>query len=690
MNTAFIFTKGIRAQGVRKLPYLTAFLPELAVTKDKAKAECIVDWGLLPTNKKARDYAAKHHLPFIALEDGFLRSLGLGVEGWPPYSVVFDDTGIYYDTTRPSRLEQLILNADTMPSEILDDAEKAIKLILDNKLSKYNHAPEYPANPNPRRPSEKKTVLVIDQTAGDMAVKYGSADENTFKHMFQTALSENPDAEIWVKTHPDVLSGKKRGYLTDISLQTGNVRVLAEDINPISLLEQADKVYCVTSQMGFEAMMMEKPVVTFGLPWYAGWGISDDRHPAVHELYAQNRRANRNMIRLFAAAYLQYSRYVNPNTGDTGTLFDVIDYLASARRLNEKLRGNLYCLGMTFWKRAVVKPFLNVPSCRPHFISSFGKLKSLTLPADAKILAWGADNEDVTAFARQHNLPLLRMEDGFVRSVGLGSNLVPPLSLVTDDMGIYFNPNTLSRLEHILQNQTFSQKDFQTASYLQRVLTESKISKYNVGKGRLNIPDTSRKVLLVPGQVEDDASIRYGSPEIRTNLGLLKKVRGLNPDAYIIYKPHPDVVSGNRVGAIPPEEASRYADQTVTECDIITCLKYAGEVHTMTSLSGFEALLRGKAVHCYGLPFYAGWGLTHDYLNLPRRTRKLALWELIAGTLIHYPDYINPETKYRTDVTTAINILTKQKTKLQHSDLLPQHIISKQWGKLKQIYSLLK
>lgn len=690
MNTAFIFTKGIRAQGVRKLPYLSAFLPEFSITKEKKKADCILDWGLLPTNKKARSYAAKHDLPFIALEDGFLRSLGLGVEGWPPYSIVFDDIGIYYNTTRPSRLEQLILNADSMPPELLNDAEKAIKLILDNKLSKYNHAPECDANLNTRRPSEKKTVLVIDQTAGDMAVKYGRADENTFKQMFQTALTENPDAEIWVKTHPDVLSGKKRGYLTDISLQTGNVRVLAEDINPISLLEQTDKVYCVTSQMGFEAMMMGKSVVTFGLPWYAGWGISDDRHPAVNDLYAQNRRTNRNILQLFAAAYFQYSRYVNPNTGDTGTLFDVIGYLASARRLNEKLRGNLYCLGMTFWKRAVVKPFLSVPSCRPHFISSFNKLKSLKLPADAKILAWGADNEDIAAFALQHNLPFLRMEDGFVRSVGLGSNLVPPLSLVTDDMGIYFNPKTPSRLEHILQNQTFSQKDFQTASYLQRTLTESEISKYNVGNGRLSIPDTCSRVLLVPGQVEDDASIRYGSPEIRTNLALLKKVRELNPEAYIIYKPHPDVVSGNRAGNIPAEEASRYADQTVTGCDILTCLKRADEVHTMTSLSGFEALLRGKTVHCYGLPFYAGWGLTHDYLKLPRRTRKLALWELVAGTLIHYPDYVNPETKYRTDVITAIGILRKQKAKLQHSNLLPQNMLSKQWGKFRQIYSLLK
>ena len=34
------------------------------------------------------------------------------------------------------------------------------------------------------------------------------------------------------------------------------------------------------------------------------------------------------------------------------------------------------------------------------------------------------------------------------------------------------------------------------------------------------------------------------------------------------------------------------------------------EVHTLTSLTGFEALLRGIEVHAYGGPFYAGWGLT--------------------------------------------------------------------------------
>lgn len=162
--------------------------------------------------------------------------------------------------------------------------------------------------------------------------------------MFQTALRENPEAQIWVKTHPDVLSGKKQGYLTRLSAQA-DVKLLAEDVNPISLLQIVDKVYCVTSQMGFEALLCGKPVVTFGLPWYAGWGVSDDRHAGAAALSAAaGRRAPRSIEQLFAAAYLQYSRYIDPNTGKPGTLFDVIDYLAAAR-LNEKLRGDFILRG---------------------------------------------------------------------------------------------------------------------------------------------------------------------------------------------------------------------------------------------------------------------------------------------------------------------------------------------------------
>lgn len=396
------------------------------------------------------------------------------------------------------------------------------------------------------------------------------------------------------------------------------------------------------------------------------------------------------MLQLFAAAYLQYSRYLNPNTGEAGSLFDIIDYLATVKRKNDKLRGELYCVGMSLWKRAVAKPFFNVPSCRLKFISSTQKLAGVKLSDDARILAWGNGKEAIVRFAEQHNIPLLRMEDGFIRSVGLGSNLVPPLSLVTDDMGIYFNAEIPSRLEHILQNQNFDDQDFQTALKLQKMLTENHISKYNVGSSDFTAPLTDKTVILVPGQVEDDASIRYGSPRIYRNLDLLRTVRERNPDAYIIYKPHPDVVSGNRIGHISPEDTARYADQTAEQADILTCLQYADEVHTMTSLTGFEALLRGKKVSCYGLPFYAGWGLTQDLLPIPRRSRRLELWQLIAGTLIHYPDYIHPETHQAINAETAAQILIRQKNMQKNNNGLHRGYFAKKLGKIKQLYRSFK
>lgn len=670
------------SRGIRNIPDLAAFFPEWTWVRPQA-AQAVAGWGLRPTAQKARRFARERGLPYIALEDGFVRSPGLGVAGWPPFALVWDDIGIYYDTSRPSRLEQLILAADMQP-EMLNQAAQAMQWITGHGLSKYNHAPDF-AETAP----QQETVLLIDQTFGDMAVQYGGADAATFEQMFQAALTEHPHAQIWVKTHPDVLCGKKRGYLTELA-QQNRVRLLAEDINPISLLKTVNHVYCVTSQMGFEALLLGKPVNVFGLPWYAGWGITDDRHPDAQNLCRSGRRAPRNVLQLFAAAYLQYSRYINPNTGASGTLFDVLDYLSMTKRLNDTLRGDIYCVGMSLWKQAVVKPFFRLPACRLHFIGSPEQLGRAKLPQGARILAWGNGKEAILQTAKQLNLPVLRMEDGFVRSVGLGSNLVPPLSLVADDLGIYFNAQTPSRLEHMLQNQDFDQSDIQAAAKLANELTAHNISKYNVGQRGFTKPETDQTVILVPGQVEDDASVRFGSPQINRNLDLLKTVRERNPDAYIIYKPHPDVVSGNRIGQVSAADCARYADQTAAEADIADCLFHADEVHTMTSLTGFEALLRGKTVYCYGLPFYAGWGLTHDALPCPRRTRRLSLHQLVAGTLLHYPCYVHPERRTLINAATAVAILKQQKQAQSGNDSLKRSCVSKQLGKIKQLYLSLK
>ena len=182
------------------------------------------------------------------------------------------------------------------------------------------------------------------------------------------------------------------------------------------------------------------------------------------------------------------------------------------------------------------------------------------------------------------------------------------------------------------------------AEALVKMTTHARLSKYNLAlpAARLDIP-AGQKVILVPGQVEDDASIRFGAGEVCTNQGLLEAARTANPEAYIIYKPHPDVEAGLRIGAV--ESAAEIADVVAENAAILPLIELAHEVWTMTSLTGFEALLRGKAVTCLGLPFYAGWGLTEDLGPASaRRTSKPGLAALAHATLIDYPLYLDPKT----------------------------------------------
>jgi capsular polysaccharide export protein len=210
-----------------------------------------------------------------------------------------------------------------------------------------------------------------------------------------------------------------------------------------------------------------------------------------------------------------------------------------------------------------------------------------------------------------------------------------------DQRGIYYDATTPSDLEVLLQESDFPEELCARARRLREALCQSGLTKYNVGVGHWQRPAAASRVVLVPGQVESDASIRYGAPAIRTNMELLKTVRSSNPDAYVIYKPHPDVVAGLRAQGNGEGEADDLCDELLTNIPMGLMLEAIDEVHTLTSLAGFEALLRGKHVVTYGQPFYAGWGLTRDMAPLPRRSRKLTLDELAAGVIITYPTYVS-------------------------------------------------
>ncbi|MGB8814121.1 MAG: capsular polysaccharide biosynthesis protein, partial [Paracoccaceae bacterium] len=247
--------------------------------------------------------------------------------------------------------------------------------------------------------------------------------------------------------------------------------------------------------------------------------------------------------------------------------------------------------------------------------------------------------------------PIRRVEDGFLRSRGLGADLIAPLSLVTDDLGIYYDPSRPSRLEQLIAAPLPPGGALRVTRLIES-LTAAGLSKYNLGGALPDLPQGHR--ILVPGQVEDDASIRLGTAEVRTNLCLLQAARAANPDAVLIYKPHPDVEAGLRPGAIAPDALVGLADAVAHHADPIALLAQIDAVWTMTSLLGFEALIRGKPVTCLGAPFYAGWGLTRDLGPIPNRRRyapdghalpRRDITALAHATLIAYPRYYDPVSR---------------------------------------------
>lgn len=227
-----------------------------------------------------------------------------------------------------------------------------------------------------------------------------------------------------------------------------------------------------------------------------------------------------------------------------------------------------------------------------------------------------------------------------------------------------------------------TEQERQRAQDLRHLLVDLNITKYNVGNhDTLKKPEGYDKVILVVGQVEDDMSIQLGGVRIKTNLSLLQCVRENNPNSYIIFKPHPDVQAGLRIGKIPKDIVFQYANHLELDRSILQCFNICDELHTITSLSGFEALLRGIKVHCYGLPFYAGWGLTIDYESCPRRTKKIDIDCLIFVTLIEYAVYNIPVSKNGSlplvSVETLIHYL-QQKLNTQHNNSIPlwKHILN--------------
>lgn len=624
-----------QARRIRRILDLAGAAPRLGWP---GTGDAVAAWGHSPRAARAEAVAVRTGAALWRIEDAFIRSIYPGrLRGEPAAGLLIDRRGVHYDPSRPSDLERLLATHPFDDAVLMQRARLAIARLRHLHLSKYNaHDPALP-------PPSPGYVLVIDQVRGDASLSHGfesgPVPEGLFRQMLQTALAEHPGARILIKTHPETAGRTRRGHFGPVDIGD-RVMLLSAPHSPWDLLEGAVAVYTVSSQMGFEAILAGHRPRVFGQPFYAGWGLSADEHPP------QRRRRVLTRTQLFAGAMLLYPRWYDPLRDRLCDLETVIDgFEARLKAFRQDRQGHVAC-GMRLWKRT-------------HLQAMFGREKPLIFdnrPDRAAARARAAGRGLIGwASAVPEDFPGLRVEDGFLRSRGLGAELTPALSLVVDDLGIYYDPRRESRLERLIAAPP-PPGGVERARRLIAAITGAGLTKYNLGGDNAPLEGAIRAlaqarpgapVILVPGQVEDDASIRLGATgPVRTNRALLEAARQANPGAILLYKPHPDVEAGLRPGAVAG--AGELADLVLARADPAALLPLVDEVWTITSGLGFEALLRGRAVTCLGAPFYAGWGLTRDLGPVPdRRLAALprpSLEALVHAALIAYPRYLDPVT----------------------------------------------
>lgn len=615
-------------------------------------------------------------------------------------------------------------------------------------------------NANLKEDSLTSHVLLIDQVAGDASIKGAGADKHQFKQMLKAACRNHPNAHIWIKAHPAAKSGyltslklPKNVRLLTQALNPIELLAQVSDVYTVSshmgfeALMLGKTVHCfgvnwysgwgLTDDSGAPKILL-KSVKQRRLAFTATLPMLEEsskpskpesfsKQPAKRLKLTQRLRNLRNkqssvaasstvnatLEALFYSAYIDYSHYVDPASKQACDIDTAIEWLVTNRYWQARLEGSLTVYEFSRWKLPFVKAFVNLPRTT-LFIKPKPRLKNLLHPDHFKVnyqqplLVWGlAKRQQVhkrlqSKLAKQpmSDMPAIYcMEDGFIRSNGLGATLLAPLSVVIDKQGIYYDATQSSDLETLLRNcEALTPKQSARVQGLRDKLLTQRVSKYNVGAevgSDNNLGAVSQKMqwmqdakvsgkprILIIGQVEDDLSVQYCGSNIKTNRGLIERVRRDNPDAYLIYKPHPDVEAGLRAGKVETE-CLRQVHAVAHDTAMPDCLECVDEVHTISSLTGFEALLRGLKVICYGLPFYAGWGLTtdidaqlspkSDYLQRRKRDTALSLEQLLHCALIRYPLYRLPKGHGLAQVEQVIDYLYPPKNQNKEASQIKQY-----------------
>ncbi len=703
-------SRGIYARKVIIEKCLSAELKRPCASIKPTEHDAYIGWGKKSNSHRMKDEARVNDLPFIRLEDGFIGYIGhpsrIGFRSLFPslklrkdqpfsLSLVADKQGIYYDARQGSDIENHV--AKELSADELHRSKQLIKRINSSGITKYNsylHLDAHVGLPSNllHRLDGDSYILLVDQVAGDLSLSGAMVSESDIDQLIADANKEYPESKIVVRAHPDTLAGKKKGLLFSrrSSLFLRDAIWYSESSHPHALIKHANAVYTLSSQMGFEALILGKSVHCYGMPFYAGWGLTHDA-----KICDRRKKLAPNGVsleQLVFGSLIRYPKYYNPILDQRCEVEDVID-LIDAQRHPVKPFSKVILVGLSLWKRAFMRQF-----CR-HLASNIVHSRKLpkSVTADEAIVVWGNqynDTSNIRVIDLSSNVTLdtgkspnvLRIEDGFIRSSGLGSDLRRPSSVVIDSGGLYFNAQKPNDLRDLLNNKPLTEHDQSRGEKLCRLLVDADINKYNLHHTKAYQPIvTNRARLLVIGQVDGDASTVTGSAVIESNEALLWAVREANPGAWIIYKPHPDVVAQNREGKISDTCFQQCVDEEVLHATLSELYPHIRELHTITSLTGFEALIRNVKVVTWGQPFYAGWGLTTDMYPAQDRNRFLTLAQLVKIALVDYPIYIDWETGLYATPETMIEKFRSQKADMSKV----QSRYQRWWLKLKYLLETL-
>lgn len=387
------------------------------------------------------------------------------------------------------------------------------------------------------------------------------------------------------------------------------------------------------------AIVEERVGGCFWTPEFDPWtrGTRGDREAAM----VQGLREAGVCAPAVAERIMEGAHCRDPFSGAPMGWIEAVRLLGKWRRMIESNRQYAAIFGIAGWKRETLDAMLWDGTGPVRYRDDAAGLRGGDVTLSWVSRAPRGLGAELDAMGAQRG----EIEDGFIRSSGLGANCVPPLSVILDPLGSHVDPARPSTLEQMLAKGEFAPEILARAAALRKDLVAKGVSKYGAGGAGVVLPPRTRRRVLVTGQVEDDRAVMLGGAGC-DNLALLVRARELEPDAEIIYKPHPDVEAGHRKGRIPDAVVLVHADRIEREAPITALLVEVDAVHVISSLAGFEALVRGVEVVAHGVPFYAGWGLTRDLAPVPdRRGRAVSLDELVAATLILYPRYLDPVTR---------------------------------------------